>query len=277
MLLRIPPNAALFQLRWLLGLPLLERSCWLFPCFCCSSRCCANRTDPLPPPLFGLCFASYSVACYVLCGSIIQNLFPFQPFCVDARLKMHIFGASSFATAIQSLPGGVFRRRQLLTALPGLHLNHLSAKFPHKTLQFQLHHLKRLQRTATQPPSCLKVIIWHDVINSSLTPHSSNYHKPLSPQTLVHVLSTALPCDVVAIVYCQRNGSPDVFHLLRQSFPVLHPVKHLLSHRKQHNPSIVQQYRFLHLDIKIELHIFFLLSRHLHNLSSLPKKEIRSK
>ena len=88
---------------------------------------------------------------------------------MDARLEMHIFGASSFAAAIQSLPGGVFRRRQHLTAIPGLHLNHFSAKFPHKTLQFQLHHLKRLQQTATQPPSLFKVIIWHDVINNSLT------------------------------------------------------------------------------------------------------------
>ena len=130
---------------------------------------------------------------------------------------MHIFGASSFAAAIKSLPGGVSRRRQHLTAVPGLHLNHLSAKIPQKTLQLQLHHLKRLQQTATQPPSRLKVIIWHDVINNYVTLHSSNYHKPLSPQAFVHALS-ALPCDVVAIVYCQRNGSPVVFHLLRQSF-----------------------------------------------------------
>ena len=209
----------------------------------------------------------------MLCGSIIYILFSFQPFCVDARLTMHIFGASSFA-AVQSLPGGVFRRRQHLTALPGLHLNHLSAKFPPKTLQFQLHQLLRLRHTTKSPPSRLQIIIWHDVINNSLTPHSSNYHIPLSPEALVHTLS-ALPCVIVAIVYCQRNGSPDVFHRLQQSFLVLHPVKHLMSHRKQHNPAIVQQYRLLHLDIKIELHLFFLLSRHLHNLASLPKKKSR--
>ena len=75
---------------------------------------------PSLPLVFGLCCASSSVACYVLCGSIIHNLFSFQPFCVDARLKVNIFGASSFAAAIQSLPGDVFRRRQHLTALPGL-------------------------------------------------------------------------------------------------------------------------------------------------------------
>ena len=192
------------------------------------------------------------------CGSIIHNLFSFQPLLCGCPLKDAHIWSQFICSAIQSLPGGVFRRRQHLTALPGLHLNHLSAKFPHKTLQFQLHHLKRLQQTAIQPPSRLKVIIWYDVINNSLSPHSSNYHKPYLHKPLcTRFPLSALPCDVVAIVYCQRNGSPDVFHLLRQSFFVLHPIKHLLSHRKQHNPSIVQQYRLLHLDIKIELHKFF--------------------
>ena len=72
--------------------------------------------------------------CYVVLLFTIFSLF--SPFRVDAHLKMHIFGASSFAAAIQSLPGGVFRRRQHLTALPGLHLNHLSAKFPQKPFSF---------------------------------------------------------------------------------------------------------------------------------------------
>ena len=230
--------------------------------------------SPPPPLFFGIVLCQLLSS--LLCAMWFYHLqsFLFSAFCVDARLKMHLFGASSFAAAIQSLPGGVFRRRQHLTALPGLHLNHLSAKFPQNTLQFQLHQLLRLRHKTNSPPSCLQIIIWHDVINNSLTPHSSNYHNPLSPQALVHALS-ALPCDVLAIFYCQRTGSPDVFHLLRQSFFVFHPVKHLLSHRKQHNPSIVQKYRLLHLDLKIEFHIFFLLSRHLLNLTSLPKMKYR--
>ena len=124
--------------------------------------------------------------CYVV---LFLQSFLFSGFCVDGRLKMHIFGASSFSAAIQSLPGGVFRRRQHLTALPGLHLNHLSAKFSQKILQFQLHQLFRLRHTTKSPPSRLQIIIWHDVINNSLTPHSSNYHKPLSPEALMHTLS----------------------------------------------------------------------------------------
>ena len=39
-----------------------------------------GRIPSFPPPFFGSCCASYSVACYVLCGSIIHYLFSFQPF-----------------------------------------------------------------------------------------------------------------------------------------------------------------------------------------------------
>ena len=48
---------------------------------------------------------------------------------------MFIFGASSLAAAVKTLPGSVFQRRRHLTALPGLHLIQSSAKFRHKTLQ----------------------------------------------------------------------------------------------------------------------------------------------
>ena len=86
------------------------------------------RRIPLPPFFWiVLCQLLSSLLCAMWFHSF-QSFF-FSAFCVDARLTMHKFGASSFAAAIQSLPGGVFRRRQHLTALPGLHLNHLSAKF----------------------------------------------------------------------------------------------------------------------------------------------------
>ena len=87
---------------------------------------------------------------------------------MDARFStMHIFGASSFVAAVQSLPGGVYRRCRLLTALPGLRVNHFLAKFPHKTFQFQLHQLLRLHQPVNPPSSRLQVIVWHDVNKNS--------------------------------------------------------------------------------------------------------------
>ena len=184
------------------------------------------------------------------------------------------FCASSFAAAVNTLPGGVFQRRRHLTALPGLHLIQSSAKFRHKTLQHQLRLVQRF-RSRTNTQHCRpKIIIWHDVNNNSLTPHSSNFNNPLSPTAFIQELS-ALPCDIAAIVYCQRKGSPDVFQLLRQSFLVISPVRQLLSHRKQHTLVLVQQYSVLHLAVHLELKIYFLLSQYLHQLTTLTRKKSR--
>ena len=159
---------------------------------------------------------------------------------------MFIFGASSLVAAVNTLPGGVFQRHRHLTALSGLHLIQSSAKFCRKTLQHQLRLALRFRSHTNKHQSRIKIIIWHDVIKNSLTPHSSNFNNPLSPTALFQELR-ALPCDIAAVVYCQRKGSPDVFQLLRQSFLVISPVRHLLSHRKQHNPELVQQYSVFHL------------------------------
>ena len=111
------------------------------------------------------------------------------------------------------------------------------------------------------------------MINKSLTPHSSFFNRPLSSPTLIGELR-ALPCDIAAIIYCQRTGSPDVFQLLRQSFLVISPVR-LLSHRKQRDLVSVRQYSVLHLAVHLELQIYFLLSQHLHHLKNLTTKKLR--
>ena len=178
-------------------------------------------------------------------------------FCFQLRacnILMLIFGASFLCAAVNTLPGGVFQRRRRLTALPGLHLIQSSAKFRHKTLQHRLRLVQRFRSRTTPQHCCPKIIIWHDVINNSLTPHSSDFNSPLSPTALIQE-QRALPCDIAAIVYCQRTGSPDVFQLLRQSFLVIIPVHHFLSNRKQHNLAFVRQYSVLHLAIHLELQI----------------------
>ena len=96
----------------------------------------------------------------------------------------------------------------------------------------------------------------------------------MSPTALIQQ-PRALPCDIAAIIYCQRKGSPDVFQLLRQSFLVISPVRHLLSHRKQQNPDLVRQYSVLHLVVHLQLKMYFLLSQHLHQLTTLTRKKSR--
>ena len=87
------------------------------------------------------------------------------------NILMLIFGASSLAADVNTLPGGVFPRHRRLTALPGLHLIQSSAKFRHQTLQHQLRLVLRFRSRTTKQQSRTKIIIWHDVINNTLTPH----------------------------------------------------------------------------------------------------------
>ena len=97
----------------------------------------------------------------------------------------------------------------LPNCLPGLHFIQATAKFCHKTLQHQLRLVLCFRSRTNKQHSCIKIIIWHDVVNNSLTPHFCNFNRPLCPTAIIQKLS-ALPCDLAAIVYCQCTGSPDV-------------------------------------------------------------------
>ena len=208
-------------------------------------------------------------ACNVSCLPFLDSVLFSAP-SVDESWTMHIFGASSLAAAVNTLNGGVFKRRRSLTAIPGLHLVQRSARFPCKTIQYQLRKQLRLHKHTLN----FQIVLWHDTINNSLTPHSSNFYNPLSPQELVEALR-ALPCPVSAIVYCHRTNSPPIFDLLRQSFLTVHAVKHLLLHRKLKNNALLCKYSELHLDISLELRMFFLISKHISDLRHLTKKKSR--
>ena len=186
---------------------------------------------------------------------------------------MLIFGASYLA-AVNTLPGGVFQRSRHLTASLGLHLIQSSAKFRHKTLQHQFRLALRFRSQTNKHQSRIKIIIWHVVTNNSFTPHSSNFNNPLSQTALIQEIR-AFSGDIAAIVYCQLTGSPDVSQLLHQWFIVISPIRHLLSHRKQHNLALVRAYKVLHLAIHLELQVYFLLSQHLHQLKTSTTKKSR--
>ena len=77
-----------------------------------------------------------------------------------------------------------------------------------------------------------KVIIWHDAINNSLTPHHNNNHNPLSAQELIKELNL-VKNKISALVYCPRQGAPDISAALKKTdFVVVHVAKVLLSKRK---------------------------------------------
>ena len=57
-----------------------------------------------------------------------------------------------------------------------------------------------------------EVLLWHDVVNNSITPHRSNMFKPLSSW-----LESSKVWIVVNILYCHRERAEDIFELLKKS------------------------------------------------------------
>ena len=179
----------------------------------------------------------------------------------------HIFGASSLHRALRCLERSK-ERTKFVTAISGLHLMASSAKFRRKTVQFQV---KLFEKRHKGKP---RVILWHDVINNSLTPHSSNFNCPLTCADLVKTLKK-LPVTIGALVYCEREGAPKVFEELERHFPTIHIVKHTLSHRKRANPKLLKKYGELHIDSVLDLKNFLLISKHLADLKKITEKTKR--
>ena len=104
-----------------------------------------------------------------------------------------ILAASSLHHAIKTAPQATQNRyKHNVYALPGLSFNPNALKVRKKTAQFQLSHLFHDKK---------RLVIWHDVVNNSLSRHRSNKNKPLTPSQLISVLENYQK-RMVAIVYC---------------------------------------------------------------------------
>ena len=91
---------------------------------------------------------------------------------------MLFIGDSSLSRTIGKLHEPQYSRHvKSSIAEPGLSFKAFKQR---KTVQYKLN---------VQYPHADKVIIWHDAINNSLTPHHNNNHNPLSTQELIKELN----------------------------------------------------------------------------------------
>ena len=181
---------------------------------------------------------------------------------------MHIFAASSLYQAIQTLHAGVKKRQSYLTVIPGLHLNTNSAKNFRNIVQFQI---ELLQKKSTKRP---ENVIWHDAINNSLTPHSSNFYSPLTRSQMIAEIQK-LPVIIKAIVYWQRESAPEIYNLLKHHFQTVHMTKDILSHKKLNDKHLLQKFRKLNLEPELALKSYLLIAKYISNLSALKSKKER--
>ena len=95
--------------------------------------------------------------------------------------------------------------------------------------------------------------------------------KPFTPEQLVNEIKN-IKHKVVGIVYCVREGAPDVYKELKGTgIPVPHIVKDLLSRRKQKDKKLVRSYSQLHLAPHLEIKTLTIVRNHGDNLKAIIK------
>ena len=115
--------------------------------------------------------------------------------------------ASSLHHVIKTLPKALqVHYKKGVYALLGMSFNPNAVKV-RKIAQFQLSHFFRDKK---------RLVIWHDVVNNSLSCHCSNNNKPLTSSQLIAVLEKYQE-RIEAIVYCPRKGTPDIYNQLKCS------------------------------------------------------------
>ena len=179
----------------------------------------------------------------------------------------HIVAASSLFHSINTLNTGEEKQNEsLVTAIPGLSLNN--------NLLNQGKNLRRLLEDS--PLKEKKVVVWHDVVNNNISSHRTNNYRPAGVEELTNYLKSKKQ-QILAIVYCRREGTPDLLsQLLGTGVLIIPATKRLLSKSKQNDPEQLKEYLKLHQSADLELISLRLVVAHKERLSELIGK-IRGK
>ena len=176
-----------------------------------------------------------------------------------------IIAASSLHHSVNTLPLTLQKRLDdTFKAVPGLSFN-LNANNPQKTVQYLL----------SNSPKCMiekNFIIWHDVINNSLSKHRSNNDNPLTPESLIKILKE-YKNKISAIIYVHRQNTPNIYgRLVETGILTIKLTKHLKSKRKASNKDLIRKLKLIHPPAFLEIKNLRIIRRYFPNLSELIKK-----
>ena len=113
------------------------------------------------------------------------------------------------------------------------------------------------------------MVVWHDVVNNTISSHKTNNYRPAGVEELTNYLKSKKQ-QILAIVYCRREGTPELFSQLLDTGVLINPAtKWLLSKSKQNDPEQLKDKLKLHQSAKMELKSLRLLVAHRERLSEL--------
>ena len=176
-----------------------------------------------------------------------------------------IITASSLHHSVNTLPLTLQKRLDdTFKAVPGLSFN-LNANNRQKTVQY----------LSSNSPKCMverTFIIWHDVINNSLSKHRSNNDNPLTPESLIKILEE-YKNKISAIIYVHRQNTPNIYgRLVETGILTINVIKHLISKRKASNKELIRKLKLFHPPTFLEIKNLRIIRRYFPNLSELINK-----
>ena len=110
------------------------------------------------------------------------------------------------------------------------------------------------------------IIIWHDVLNNSISKHESNNYRALTVPQLLDILKS-FENKLRALVYCHRFRTLNILPNLKEiekstNNKVFSIVDDFISTRKQKDPDFLKKLKALHQSPEIEIkHIDFILRK----------------
>ena len=176
-----------------------------------------------------------------------------------------IIAASSLHHSVNTLPLTLQKRLDdTFEAVPGLSFN-LNANNRQKTVQYLL----------SNSPKCMverNFIIWHDVINNSLSKHRSNNDNPLTPESLIKILEE-YKNKISASVYVHRQNTPNIYgRLVEPGILTINVTKHLISKRKASNKQLIRKLKLIHPPAFLEIKNLRIIRHYFPNQSELINK-----
>ena len=165
---------------------------------------------------------------------------------------LHLVGASSLYNSIKNLAPVDFIYTGTTHATPSLRLNNRASADYNAFRHLNLPETRNKQ-----------IVLWHDLINNSITPHWTNNNLPLTANQLATELRR-IP-NLHSIIYCHRSGAPDNFqflldHLRDLNIIIIDIPKHILSNSEQFDQKLVGSYKRLHQSQDQELRTLAVIS-----------------
>ena len=170
---------------------------------------------------------------------------------------VYIVAASSVDHALDTLnPENRKTYKEKIFSIPGLSLNP-NTKNPRKIVQ------NLLSKDLAEKTD---IIIWHDVLNNSISKHESNNYRALTVPQLLDIVKS-FENKPRAVVYCHRFRTPNILPKLKEiekttNIEVFSIVDDFISTRKQKDPDFLKKLKALHQSPEIEIkHIDFFLRK----------------